>query len=38
MKFFGRSNYYINTKLMDLFIQHHIDERNNTETIESTQQ
>lgn len=35
---FGRSNYYINTKLMDLFIHHHIDERNNTETIESVQQ
>lgn len=35
---FGRSNYYINTKLMDLFIHHHIDERNNTETIESVKQ
>lgn len=24
---FGRSNYYINTKLMDLFLHHHIDEK-----------
>lgn len=35
---FGRSNYYINTKLMDLFIHHRIDEKDNTETIESVKQ
>ena len=35
---FGRSNYYINTKLMDLFIHHRIDEKNNTESIESVRQ
>ena len=34
----GRSNYYINTKLMDLFIHHRIDENNDTETIESVKQ
>lgn len=35
---FGRSNYYINTKLMDLFLHHRIDEKNDPETIESIRQ
>lgn len=35
---FGRINYYINTKLMDLFIHHRIDEATNTESIESVKQ
>jgi filamentation induced by cAMP protein fic len=35
---FGRSNYYINTKLMDLFIHHRVDESNDTESIESVRE
>lgn len=31
----GRYNYYINTKLMDLFISHRIDSENKTDSIES---
>lgn len=34
----GRSNYYINTKLMDLFIHHRTDDTTNTESIESVRQ
>lgn len=35
---FGRSNYYINTKLMDLFIRHRLEESNTAESIESVRQ
>lgn len=34
----GQSNYYINTKLMNLFIHHRNDEITNTESIESVRQ
>ena len=35
---FGRSNYYINTKLMDLFIHHRVEDESETENIESVRQ
>lgn len=35
---YGRSNYYINTKLMDLFIHHRIENDSETEYIESVRQ
>ena len=35
---YGRSNYYINTKLMDLFIHHRVENDSETEYIESVRQ